>query len=295
MSESSSGTEPPPGKHTMDEGEEKRKPRLDPLEENKARKEESLDQKVTYDVVRREGDKELERPHSSLWWAAVAGGLSMGFSFVTEALLRSHLPDAEWRPLITKLGYPVGFLIITLGSQQLFTENTVTPIVPLMISWTKKKFNRMMTLQAVVLAGNILGALLFAMLIGLTDTFEPKVHTAFSAIAHEALRSGFLTTFVRGIFAGWLIALMVWMLPAASANQVAVVSIMTYLVGLGGLAHIIVGSVEVLYLVVTGQAGVATYITGFFIPALLGNVLGGFILVTWLNHAQVTAGDAHRK
>lgn len=279
----------------MDEGEEANKPRLDPLEENKARQEESLDQKITYDVVRREGDKELERPYSALWWAAVAGGMSMGFSFITEAILRSHLPDTDWRPLMTKLGYPVGFLIITLGSQQLFTENTVTPIVPLMLSRKKEKFNRLMTLQLVVLLGNILGALIFAALIGLTTTFEPRVHEAFAAIGNEALRGDFTTTFIRGIFAGWLIALMVWMLPAASANQVSVISITTYLIGIGGLAHVIVGSVEVLYLVVTGQASIGTYLGAFFLPSLLGNVLGGFILVTWLNHAQVTAGDGHRK
>jgi formate/nitrite transporter FocA (FNT family) len=279
----------------MDAGEEVKKPKLDALEENKARQEESLDQKITYDVIRREGDKELERPLSGLWWAAVAGGLSMGFIFMTEGLLRSHLPDAEWRPLITKLGYPVGFLMITLGSQQLFTENTVTPIIPLMISNTAEKMKKMMGLQVVVLLGNILGALLFATAVGWTDVFEPKVHAAFSAIGHEALRNPFLTTFASAIFAGWLIALMVWMLPAASANQVSVIAIVTYLIGLGGLAHIIVGSVETLYLVVTGEIGVGTYISSFFIPALLGNVIGGFVLVTWLNHAQVTSGDAHRK
>lgn len=287
--------EPPPKSHTDDPKEEANKPNLDPLEENKARQEESLDQKITYDVIRREGDKELERPLSGLWWAAVAGGLSMGFSFVTEALLRSHLPDAEWRPLITKLGYPVGFLIITLGSQQLFTENTVTPIVPLMVSYTSKKMRKMISLQATVLFGNILGVLLFAVAIGLTNVFEPNVHTAFSAIGREALRHGFLTTFASGIFAGWLIALMVWMLPASAANQVSVISIITYLIGLGGFAHIVVGSVEVLYLVVTGDIGVGAYISRFFIPALLGNLLGGFVLVTWLNHAQVTSGGGHKK
>src|SRR5215216_5854488 len=233
------GSEPPPRSHTDDPGEESNKPNLDALEENKARQEESLDQKITYDVIRREGDKELERPLSGLWWAAVAGGLSMGFTFMTEGLLRSHLPDAEWRPLIAKLGYPVGFLIITLGSQQLFTENTVTPIVPLLIGYTSKKMQRMTALQLVVLFGNILGALLFAIAVGWTNVFEPKVHEAFRAIGHEALRNGFLTTFASGIFAGWLIALMVWMLPAAAANQVSVISIVTYLIGLGGLAHII--------------------------------------------------------
>ena len=295
MTDPGSGAEPPPRSHVMDRGEEAKKPKLDPLEENKARKEESLDQKITYDVIRREGDKELERPLRGLWWAAVAGGLSMGFILLAEGLLRSHLPDAEWRPLITKLGYPVGFLIITLGSQQLFTENTVTPIIPLLISYTPKKMAKMLSLQATVLFGNILGALIFAMLIGWSHFLEPKTYEAFTEIGHEALRNTFLQTLLSGIFAGWLIALMVWMLPAASANQIATVSIMTYLVGLGGLAHIIVGSVEVFYLVVTAEAGIGTYFTRFFLPALIGNVLGGFIMVTWLNHAQVTSGGGHRK
>ena len=294
MTNPGSGAEPPPKSHVMDAGEEEKKPKLDPLEENKARQEESLDQKITYDVIRREGDKELERPLIGLWWAAVAGGLSMGFIFFTEALIRSHLPDAEWRPLIAKLSYPVGFLIITLGSQQLFTENTVTPIVPLMISYTGEKMSRMLSLQGVVLIGNILGAFMFAMLVGWSNFLEPKTYEEFSAIGHEALRNTFLQTFISGIFAGWLIALMVWMLPAASANQVSTIAVMTYLVGLGGLAHVIVGSVEVLYLVVTAETGIGSFLQ-FFIPSLLGNVLGGFIMVTWLNHAQVTSGEGHRK
>ena len=175
------------------------------------------------------------------------------------------------------------------------SENTITPIVPLLVSYTGKKMRKMVALQAVALGGNLLGTLLFAMLVGLTSVFEPKAHEAFSAIGHEALRHGFLTTFASGIFAGWLIALMVWMLPASTGNQVSVISIMTYMIGLGGFAHIIVGSVETLYLVVTSQLGIAEYVSRFFVPALLGNLVGGFVLVTWLNHAQVTSGDGHRK
>lgn len=287
--------EPPPKSHSIDAEEEEKKPRLDPLEENKARQEESLDQKITYDVIRREGDKELERPLSGIWWAALAGGLSMGLVFMTEALLRSHLPEADWRPLITKLGYPVGFVVITLGSQQLFTENTITPIIPLMVSYSGEKMRKMIGLQSVALIGNLVGTLLFAMAVGWTNVFDPKVHDAMSAIGAEALKHEFLTTFASGIFAGWLIALMVWMLPASQGNQVIVIAIPTYMIGLGGFAHIVVGSVETLYLVVTAQIGIATYFGRFFLPALLGNVIGGFVLVTWLNHAQVTSGNAHRK
>jgi formate/nitrite transporter FocA (FNT family) len=284
-----------PAEKASQQKEEERRPHLDPEEQKKAEEEESLNANITYEATRREGDKELSRTPSALFWAAIAGGLSMGFSFLAEGLLRAHLPDAEWRPLMAKLGYPVGFLIISLGSQQLFTENTITPIVPLLVARTTEMLKRVGMLWIVVLIGNLLGAFAFASLAGLTDAFDPKVHSAFAAIGHEALRSGFATTFVRGIFAGWLIALLVWMMPAASSEQVKVIFVMTYLVGLGGFAHIIVGSVEVFYLVVTGAASLNTYFIGFMAPALLGNIVGGLTLVTALNHAQVTAGGGRSK
>src|ERR671926_1029021 len=85
---------------------------------------------VVYEAIREEGEGELKRSSATLAWDGLAAGLSMGFSLVAEGLLRSHLPDAEWRPLVAKLGYPIGFLIIVLGRQQLFTENTLTAVLP---------------------------------------------------------------------------------------------------------------------------------------------------------------------
>jgi formate/nitrite transporter FocA (FNT family) len=270
------------------------KPDLDPVEEKKAEKEESLNERVTYEVVRKEGVKELERPLSALTWAAIAGGLSMGFSFVVEALLHAHLPDAEWRPLLTKLGYPVGFLIITLGSQQLFTENTITPIVPALAEKSARVWAKVGALWTAVLVGNLIGTFVFAAMIGWMDVLEPKTHTAMTSIAEDTVRGGFPWIFAKGIFAGWLIALMVWMLPAASREKVPVIVIMTYIIGIGSFSHVIVGSVEVLYLVVTAQASVWTFIAGFFLPALLGNVIGGLVFVTALNHLQTVAGGGRK-
>jgi formate/nitrite transporter FocA (FNT family) len=262
---------------------------LDSTEEQKAEEEQSLDAKVTYEVIRREGDKELKRSAQALAWSGLAAGLAMGFSFVAEGLLRSHLPDAPWRPLVTKLGYPVGFLMVTLGSQELFTENTLTPIVPLLVERSREKLNAVAKLWSATLIANLVGTLIFAAVLARTGLFDADVNRAFSDIGREALKGDFITTLLRGIFAGWLIAAMVWMLPAASTAQPAVIGVMTYLVGIAGLAHIIVGSVEVLYLVIGGQATIGDYVTGFMIPALLGNTIGGLALVAGLNHAQVVS------
>jgi hypothetical protein len=85
---------------------------------------------LIYEIVRRMGEEEMERPITSLWWSGVAAGLSISFSLLAQAILQAHLPDSSWRPPLTSLGYPVGFLIVVLGRQQLFTENTITPVPP---------------------------------------------------------------------------------------------------------------------------------------------------------------------
>jgi formate-nitrite transporter family protein len=138
-----------------------------------------------------------------------------------------------------------------------------------------------------VFVGNIVGVIIFAWILGRTELFEPNVKEAFHDIGLEAIKATFLVTLLRGVVAGWLIALMVWMLPAASSSKVAVIGIMTYVVGVGGFAHIIAGSADVIFLVATGVIGWGTYLSAFMIPALLGNIIGGLTFVAAPNHAQV--------
>jgi formate/nitrite transporter FocA (FNT family) len=243
---------------------------------------------VVYEAIREEGENELKRSASALAWDGLAAGLSMGFSLAAEGLLRSHLPDAAWRPLVAKLGYSVGFLIIVLGRHQLFTENTLTVILPLLQRPTAKTLARVARLWAVVLAANLVGALAFAWVAGHTEIFRHETRAAFAEIGREAMEGGHLTIFLRGVFAGWLIAMMVWMLPAAESARFFVVVVMTWLVAVSGLAHIVAGSIDVLYVVVTGGAPLSVYF-GWMIPALAGNIVGGTALVAALGHAQVAS------
>ena len=112
---------------------------------------------------------------------------------------------------------------------------------------------------------------------------------AFTEIAHHALGSSFSTTCLKGVFAGWLIALMVWLLPGAGGMRPVVIMIITYVVAIAGLAHIVAGSVDAAYLVWTGAATLAEYVWRFFLPTLLGNAVGGVTLVAVLNYGQVAS------
>jgi formate/nitrite transporter FocA (FNT family) len=266
-------------------------PPLTERQEQEAEDRTSVSALVVHEAIRKDGDEELRRPISALAWSGLAAGLSMGFSFVAEALFRAYLPEAPWRPLITNLGYPLGFLIVIVGRQQLFTENTLTAIIPLLARRNLATLWQVLRLWAVVLAANMAGAHIFAWVIGNTPVLHPKFHLALGQLATEAADVTFGTAIIRGIFAGWLIAMVVWMLAATDSNRIPIIILMTYIVGLAGLTHIVAGSVEVLFLVMTGAKTWLSAVGGYMLPTLIGNVLGGVALVSALNHAQVIAGS----
>jgi len=246
--------------------------------------------KVVYKAVLKEADAELKRPSAALWWSGLAAGMSMGFSFIAEALIHAHLPDKPWRPLISKLGYCVGFVVVILGRQQLFTENTLTPVLPLLLRKDRKTLVNMMRLWAVVLAENLVGAFLVALVITKTDAFPSHVHDAFRELGHAAMSHDFVDTMVKGIFAGWLIALIVWLLPFAEAARLLVIVLLTYVVGIGNFSHIVAGAVEVFALAWAGLKPWWQVVVYYLLPTLIGNTIGGVTLVAALNHAQVVAG-----
>jgi formate-nitrite transporter family protein len=242
---------------------------------------------VIYEAIRIEGRHELERKASSLAWSALAAGMSMGFSFVAQGLLEHHLPDTSWRPLIATFGYSLGFLIVILGRQQLFTENTLTVILPLLQKQTGRDLVRVARLWSIVLLANLVGGLVFAAVIAKTPAFDRDLLPSLTELAARSGVDPFGVTLLRGIFAGWLIALMVWLLPAAESARIWIIVAVTYVVGLCQFPHIIAGSTEVFFLALTGERSWPDILFRFLLPALIGNTIGGVTLVAALAHAQV--------
>ena len=264
-------------------------------EEQEVRKRSSLRAAVVFETVRREGETEVSRPALALAFSGLAAGLSMGASLVGTGVLRAYIPDVPWRTLIENLGYTLGFLIVILGRQQLFTENTLTAILPVLDDPDKpKKFAQMLRLWSIVLLTNLIGAAIFAEVVAKTAMFGPTIKASFLQLGLLAVHPSFGEIVWRGILAGWLIALVVWLLPAANPQRVWIIIIITWLVGAAGLSHIIAGSVEALYAVAAGAWPWTLYVTNFLVPVFIGNCIGGVGLVAILNYGQVVpeqAGD----
>lgn len=242
---------------------------------------------VIYEVVRRQGEEEMQRPAASLWWSGVAGGLSISFSLLAQAVLQLRLPQAQWTPLVVALGYPVGFLMVVLGRQQLFTESTITLVLPVMAQRTRANFATLARVWSIILAANLAGTLVAALFCSFTPVLDAATLEAMRELSRHALDKPGTVLLFEAITAGFLMAAMVWMLPSAEGAQFPVIFLVTYLIAIAGSAHIVAGSIEAFLLLAAGTIGPWQALAGFAVPTLVGNVIGGTGLFALLSYAQV--------
>jgi formate/nitrite transporter FocA (FNT family) len=242
---------------------------------------------VIYEIVRRLGEEEMSRPAVSLWWSGIAAGLSISFSLLAEAVLALRLPDEAWRPLVSGLGFPVGFVMVVLSRQQLFTETTITMVLPVMAEPVPRHFVRLAHVWAIVLAANLVGTLFAALFCTFTPVLAPEIRGAMLELSRHAMDATWTEMLFRAITAGFLMAAMVWLLPGAQGGQFPVVTLMTYLIAISGGVHIVTGSVQAFLLLANGAADAWPLFAGFAVPVLAGNIIGGTVLFAMISYAQV--------
>ncbi|MGR3496896.1 formate/nitrite transporter family protein [Citreimonas sp.] len=246
-----------------------------------------LSARLIYEVVRRDGEEELRRPMSSLIFSATAAGILMGLSVLGEAILRRHLPDQPSSFLLENFGYSLGFIVVIFGRMQLFTENTITTVLPVIARPERQCLMDMLRLWGVVLAANVVGTMIAAGFLSQTPVISPEVKEAFVQISKHAVEMAPGESFVRALPAGMLVAAIVWMMPSAEGNAFFIVLTFTWLIAVGDFTHIIAGSVEMGYLLMIGEIGIGVGVLGFFLPVLAGNVIGGTAIFTLLAWGQV--------
>ncbi len=239
-----------------------------------------------YEIISREGREELNRPESSLIWSAIVAGICISFSVICEGLLLKHVPENGDYFLLENLGYTVGFLIVILGRFQLFTENTITVILPLLEHFRARTFTRTMKLWGIVLSFNFVGTFIVALLISFFPFFSAEQFDIFMNISDHAVNKPLGDIFVQAIPAGFLIAALVWMLPSSSSTKFWVIMLMTYIIAIGDFAHIVAGSTEAFLLMINGATSISHGL-GYLLMVGLGNIIGGTGLFALMAYAQV--------
>jgi formate/nitrite transporter FocA (FNT family) len=264
-------------------------PHLDEKEQRQAAERAAPGPLVIHEIVREEGESELTRGFDGLALSGLAAGLSIGFSFVAQAHLQAALPDAPWRKLVASFGYALGFVIVVLGRQQLFTETTLTALIPTLTRRNLPTLLATLRVWGVVLAANLVGTLVFAFIASRQGMFTDPARAAMIDISGKLLALPFWQCAARAAAAGWLIGLMVWLLPAAGSARLLIVILLTYVVGMCAFPHVIAGSVEAAFAVFTFHAPFSAYFASFLLPTLIGNVFGGTALAAVFNHAPIAS------
>ncbi len=244
--------------------------------------------RVVHEVIRLQGQDELKRPVISLLFSAFAAGLAISASVLAETFLGERLADTPANELVTAFGYSVGFVIVILGNLQLFTENTVTAVLPVATHPNRRNLGRLGRLWAIVFAGNMLGTLVAAALMAYRVILSPEQLAAATELSARLLEHGPGKTVLLGIPAGFLVGSIAWILPnVRGGGEFWIVTMITYVIAIGGFSHVVAGSAEAWLLWLTGHASLGWAIGGFILPALLGNIIGGSCLFAVLAHGQV--------
>lgn len=256
-------------------------------EETKVQEASSIAPKLIYEVIRREGEEEMRRPNVSLLWSGIAAGIMISFSVLGEAIFRTYLPDTPSRYLIENLGYSLGFLAVIMGRMQLFTENTITTVLPVMVDRSFTSLLAMLRLWGIVLAANVVGAFAVASLMVFTPALDAGIMASVVALSEHATGMGAAQGFWRAIPAGVIVALIVWMLPQAEEAKFFIILVFTWLIAAGDFTHIVAGSVEMAILILRGDLGLSRAVFGFFFPVLAGNIIGGTVIFALMAWGQV--------
>lgn len=260
---------------------------LNETERETVEKRKSPAARVVHEVIRQQGIEELERPIASLIWSGVAAGVVIYLSLISQAALMLRLPDTPWKPAIASLGYSVGFVVVILGRMQLFTESTITAVLPAATQPTRNNIGRTLRLWGLVFAANMAGTFMVALILPHTGLITPAQIGAMLDISSHLKEMTPLDAFQRGIPAGFILANIAWLLPNSRGQEFWVVMLLTYIISLASFSHVIAGSAEAWLLVTTGHASFGFAVFGFILPALAGNIIGGTGLFAVLAHAQV--------
>jgi formate/nitrite transporter FocA (FNT family) len=177
--------------------------------------------------------------------------------------------------------------MVVMSRQQLFTETTVTAVLPVIAKFNAGNVVRLVRMWAIVFTANFVGTLFAALFSTFTPVLSVDLYNGMLALSHHLLGYNIYEMFFKGIAAGFLIAAMVWLIPSAETAQFFVIVLMTYLIAAGGFVHIIAGSMSAFLLVFNGDASWLWALGHFTIPALLGNIAGGTALFALIAYAQV--------
>ncbi|MGW8314174.1 MAG: formate/nitrite transporter family protein [Bacteroidales bacterium] len=235
---------------------------------------------------------EHDRPNLNLFLSSISAGLEIGFSIFLMAAVQSLFSGVVHPSLLHVLlamAYPLGFIFVIIGKSELFTEHTTLAVIPVLNRNVTLK--KLLVLWGIVYGGNLLGGYAFGYILSLLPgRMEVLDQGAFEVLARKLTDHPWNIILGSGILAGWLMGLLSWLITSAreTISRILLVGMITTVIGIGGLHHSIVGSIEVFTAILTGKA--ITWSDYFTVQlwATVGNIIGGVVFVAFIKFSHAT-------
>lgn len=234
---------------------------------------------------------EFNRSNSGLFISAFGAGLEIGFSVLlmgTVFTLFGYSLSPESLKIYLALCYPLGFIFVIIGRSELFTEHTALALLPVLNR--SVSIIDLFKLWGLVYLGNIIGGFVFSLLL---TNIGPSVGfikiEAFYHLAHELVDYEWHTILTSALLAGWMMGLLGWLLTSSqeTISRILVIILVTTIIGVAGLHHCIVGSLEVFAgLITSSKISLLDYLK-FQVWSTVGNALGGAVFVAILKFSHV--------
>ncbi|MFP3915230.1 MAG: formate/nitrite transporter family protein [Actinomycetota bacterium] len=242
-----------------------------------------------------------DRIHSTATWGVLTLG-ALGGGFITagallSVLLASGIGASGPRMLAQGFGFSTGFFFVVLSEAALFTEANV--VMPATLMTGIAPAARVVRFWGLALMGNLAGSVVLGSLIRLAHTYDPAVNALLAElITHKmAFRSiggvgGWTSAVLSGVLANWLVGMAAFFATMGRTivgRYIPVLLAVTTFVA-AGFQHspANIGYFS-LAMAAGGGPGWGPAILWNLVPAGIGNVLGGTLLVAlpfWLLYGR---------
>jgi len=241
--------------------------------------------------VEKIGVAKARLPLLSMLMLGILAGAFIGLGALYYVLIKSDASlGFATSQLLGGLAFSLGLILVIVAGAELFTGNNL-----LAMAWADGKISTFQLLRnwTIVCGANFIGAVGLALLVflsGHTDMNNGAVADQYVRIAAAKCAMPFWTAFFKGVLCNVLVCLAVWMALAGRSvidKVVAIVFPISAFVAAGfehSIANMYIIPVAMLLKAFGNYGSNADAITwlGFFgnlVPVILGNIVGGSVLV----------------
>ncbi len=241
-----------------------------------------------------EGERRLSRSWVALSATGFAGGADVMFGIVAVTMATAGLTPAmpaATAHLLGSLLFGLGFVFITIGRAELFTENFLIPVGAVFAR--RAPTRQLLRMWVVTLILNFVALTIFAVVFSVHGVLPTGSLHAAGTTANALIDRSFLAALLSAVAAGMIMTAFTWISIATESGtaRILIALLVGFLLSAPILNHAVVGFGETIFALLAGTTHASwADLAGNVGIAIVGNLIGGVGLVFTTRLAQV-GGD----